>query len=540
MEREYIRLRNDAAAVGRKLNELTHSGRLPPELLVRIFIKVDPFTPGIQRCTSDAIVTVSHVCHYWREVALNSAELWQHVELGRKQDYLRMVILRSKDCSLFVTETPEVSNHLAWLLVLEGMRRVRYILLFSLFREESMAIYRSRHGEQKLAAPRLLTYMDSPGEVYYTIPEQQERALISYLHAPSLRYANLRPLVSATLRSVFSGVHSTTLRHLSISPRSGYLHRGRPSILLNDVAPALSSMPALETLELAELDYNRDAETIDPTFRIFLPSLQMIKLTGILCPCALLLTYISFPLSTRLNIVTTMPPFLRSIHEEVDAASSILTKIVATNEEQPYVLSCLSFRDEAEFSFINPYPEFTIEDWLDYGETRSNPPRKHTFILTLPSGPELIDHFRRHQHMFEVDRLQIVSCSASEALVQILDTIGSTVEVLQFVRSDLDQVNKTLMASQFPNLRVLQLLGCSPNCVMHAEGDEEDSDREGCEQCEAPVVLLRILRQRQEHNPIQRIVVRMNTESCPLWLISVEEELRAAGPEIEYEYISKV
>ncbi|KIK69667.1 hypothetical protein GYMLUDRAFT_34062 [Collybiopsis luxurians FD-317 M1] len=71
-----------------------HSIRyLPPELLAYIFIlgsEDDPLLP----------VSVSHVCRFWRELAIHTASLWRRVVLGCYYNMWRETIHRARACTL--------------------------------------------------------------------------------------------------------------------------------------------------------------------------------------------------------------------------------------------------------------------------------------------------------------------------------------------------------------------------------------------------------------------------------------------------------
>ncbi|KAL1736748.1 hypothetical protein EV714DRAFT_198360 [Schizophyllum commune] len=56
--------------------------RLPPELLSRIFVEALPSQLFEATCSRRSVpLVLSHVCGYWREVALDTASLWQWISL---------------------------------------------------------------------------------------------------------------------------------------------------------------------------------------------------------------------------------------------------------------------------------------------------------------------------------------------------------------------------------------------------------------------------------------------------------------------------
>ena len=56
--------------------------RLPPELLSRIFVEALPSQLFEATCSRRSVsLVLSHVCGYWREVALDTTALWQWISL---------------------------------------------------------------------------------------------------------------------------------------------------------------------------------------------------------------------------------------------------------------------------------------------------------------------------------------------------------------------------------------------------------------------------------------------------------------------------
>ncbi|KAI5896558.1 uncharacterized protein SCHCODRAFT_02615192 [Schizophyllum commune H4-8] len=74
--------------------------RLPPELLSRIFVEALPSQLFEATCSRRSVPLVSsHVCGYWREVALNTVTLWQWISLtecsSRRAHHTRKLARRS-------------------------------------------------------------------------------------------------------------------------------------------------------------------------------------------------------------------------------------------------------------------------------------------------------------------------------------------------------------------------------------------------------------------------------------------------------------
>lgn len=90
------------------LNRLVPIARLPPELLSEIFLQCLEVNTVSNRPTHRVVEhkdrwTVTHICHYWREVALRCPSLWSQIEVsGPESEHLNELLTRSKKASLTV------------------------------------------------------------------------------------------------------------------------------------------------------------------------------------------------------------------------------------------------------------------------------------------------------------------------------------------------------------------------------------------------------------------------------------------------------
>ncbi|KAI0045364.1 hypothetical protein FA95DRAFT_1476973, partial [Auriscalpium vulgare] len=91
-----------------RLNALTPIARLPSEILARIFsfaARAEPIPGGYS--TSPASkrmgwIKVTHVCHYWREVALAHPALWERVSFSIGPEWTEELLARSKGAPIIV------------------------------------------------------------------------------------------------------------------------------------------------------------------------------------------------------------------------------------------------------------------------------------------------------------------------------------------------------------------------------------------------------------------------------------------------------
>jgi hypothetical protein len=64
---------------------IAHIGRLPPETLAAIFFRLSKQAPEDEWCTPDLIpdiLSVTHVCRFWRQVAINTQDLWTEITMA--------------------------------------------------------------------------------------------------------------------------------------------------------------------------------------------------------------------------------------------------------------------------------------------------------------------------------------------------------------------------------------------------------------------------------------------------------------------------
>lgn len=108
----------------RRLNELTPIGQLPSELLVEVLI----YRSGLWHSREFSWIEVSHVCHRWREVALQCPMLWSKI-YTRSPQRTREMLLCSKQAALdvVVSDNRNRDERQVILLLLLELHRMRSI-----------------------------------------------------------------------------------------------------------------------------------------------------------------------------------------------------------------------------------------------------------------------------------------------------------------------------------------------------------------------------------------------------------------------------
>ncbi|KAF6764595.1 hypothetical protein DFP72DRAFT_744597, partial [Ephemerocybe angulata] len=100
---EIARLEQDLIVLKRRRNALSPVSQLPSEILSKIFYFGLHFLQADEKTRTEILpedtrLSISHVDHHWRTVALESPELWSeiHVRDTTKTEYLTLAMDNSK------------------------------------------------------------------------------------------------------------------------------------------------------------------------------------------------------------------------------------------------------------------------------------------------------------------------------------------------------------------------------------------------------------------------------------------------------------
>lgn len=96
----------------RQINTLALVYRLPPEILGIVFTIL---ASGILYRPYEWI-TFTHVCHEWRQVALNTPRAWNRISMRNNFQFMSELFARSKQCPLDVSWLTVVDNNVASLV----------------------------------------------------------------------------------------------------------------------------------------------------------------------------------------------------------------------------------------------------------------------------------------------------------------------------------------------------------------------------------------------------------------------------------------
>ena len=283
---------------------------LPPELLSRIFAQHIQFCKAEwdQGASKERLpascwpevgpytwIRVTHVCRYWRDVALASPLLWSDIVLTCDQECLETMLTRSQQVALSVQSYTSSCSGEACPAPIRSLR----LVLMHLFRIRSLALY-----------IKWWVYLDIIDALRGPAPLLQRLTLstpsglydTAYMQ-PVVHPPQHAPLEELTLCSFgFPWAHPVPFRALkSLRIVKGIPYR--PEV--DDVLDGLRLMPDLRSLALEDVFYPSASGLASlPAARsvVPLPKLQQLVLSGDCIACGTLLSSLELPSSTRITV----------------------------------------------------------------------------------------------------------------------------------------------------------------------------------------------------------------------------------------------
>jgi hypothetical protein len=327
IDAEIKSLEKSIRALKHRRNALAPISSLPPEVFITIFSLL--YLPGIpslggESYRSPALRRVTHVCHQWREIALNQPLLWSHVDFTTLSSAgVTEVLLRSKSVPLYLeakfyghdydnvgfgTFQEELQAHFPRICHLYISAKPSHLL----------------HILEKLVSP-------APTLEYLSISSSGEYGNTVDLLIPDTLFDGSAPELSRLeLRNFHISWHSPLLKglkHLEIL-RSG---SARPE--LSVWLGMLDQIPQLETLIL------HSASPVSPPFpfdverTITLPFLTHLGISTSPRDCALALAHLNLPAisslcltlnynnTNMLDMLDLLPYVVQHAHGTQDAQS---------------------------------------------------------------------------------------------------------------------------------------------------------------------------------------------------------------------------
>jgi len=292
---------------------------LPQELLVEIFLLYSlwcfehsghesTIRPAEKPTPPSVWIRVSHVCCYWRQVALSFPILWSAI-VACNQDYLIACLARSQEAQLTIVVGESRRTSDSWTTFFRA-RNMLMTIVPHFSRVRSLSIY----------SASFVTELHSLFHPKFKLP-----ATLDSLRSLRIQYIHREPLRNSQLRSVTKEVLSSStpiLERLHISDRNfGWLDRAYTSTLtylsvsggrkteshtMSTVLEVLSGLPALQHLHLIHaLPSNTQSSSVelnDKIRNLSLLHLKILELEDVSDVCACLLQRLSFPSKATLRL----------------------------------------------------------------------------------------------------------------------------------------------------------------------------------------------------------------------------------------------
>ena len=276
---------------------------LPPEIVAAIFSSL--CLPGIPSlggdwCQNHARLNISHVCHQWREIALNQPQLWSHVNFNTVSPVgATEILVRAKSAPLYM----EIKDHdyedgLFGLFLEEVRAHLPYICHLKI---SSDVFFRSLGYELQHALVSPAPFL----EYFSLFCREDEIRSRAVNHLPDIE--TLRLFGGSTPRLSCLKLHNCNiswksllfkgLKHLEILlPHK----RARPTLSI--WLDALKEIPQLNTLILHSASPIAAHFPIDVECTVTLPSLTLLDISASLQDCALAIAHLVLPALTSLRL----------------------------------------------------------------------------------------------------------------------------------------------------------------------------------------------------------------------------------------------
>ena len=266
---------------------------LPTKVIANLFSSSRlPGAPPLGRLPDHPLswLHAAHVCHQWREIALNHPPFWSHVYFTNLTlAGATETLARAKNAPLYLEASVPIGR---W----DDARITRFKK--ELQTRVSQICHLSIHAES-FYLPRVLEEFTSPAPTLEYLSLSLPDALGA---VPHTLFGGVTPrLCSLKLRDFHIGWESPLLKGLR------YLEIRSPSAVVwpnSDWLNALREMPQLEKLVLhsASMMANPFRSTLDIQRSVTLPSLTHMYISAAAGNCAIALSSLSLPALTRLCV----------------------------------------------------------------------------------------------------------------------------------------------------------------------------------------------------------------------------------------------
>jgi len=284
-------------------NALVPISHLPPETLTVIFTFLS-HSACDEKGSYMTWLHVTHVCHHWRETALNCSYLWNHINFNKLSPTgITEIVARAKMSPLHL-EAKTTNWSKARFDAFEKLLEAH----FSHTRQLTIS------GELRNLPERLVS--PAPALEFLSLADP---------------YFDFAPSSDAFFNSTAPNITSLELHGCSLSrmmPLKGLrtLKITKPSsrMTLEDWLDALNEMPQLETFVLhdADLEAGYYDDRVISARTVTLPSLTQFNISASATNCALALFHLVFPALTSLHVAA------ESNHEDGEDVQGLIPLVV--------------------------------------------------------------------------------------------------------------------------------------------------------------------------------------------------------------------
>jgi F-box-like len=290
---------------------------LPPELLIMIFIACAAPPSGTLnsrhwiRSANMQWIAVTHVCRYWRSVALGCTELWRKLFFFNP-DVTKEMIRRSKGTNLEVIIVEPVQSR-------QSKNKIIEMILSELHRVSVLQLH--------LVPESLKSFIGGfvPGA-----PKLESLCLncTDEVHIPDAIFSRQTP----ALRSL----KLYNCKFTSPSPSPDFQTVRIPSII-SQIVSFLCRTPMLHTLILFNVLPKHVSTDTGAYPKLVLPKLSLLDVFSSVVSCAVLLEHLNFPITTNITLQCNLDPLRNNGHRRLFRA--FLSAI--GNEKATFIISAL-------------------------------------------------------------------------------------------------------------------------------------------------------------------------------------------------------
>jgi hypothetical protein len=490
-----------------------------------------------KRTPKMALINATHVCHHWRNVALQCPRLWCYIDFNRHPDYVRVAIERSEDCSLYAWGDVHDGVISSVSILLGAVGRLCYLAVRNRILD-ARSTYAGSLFMEHLEAPRLLEFEEGY-DSSTSVPRHYRTDGSSFSVLTKLITQNLRSVsIAEPTDAVFHVLRSTpSIRQLTLSwldtlPSGSGLNRHR--LRLSNIVTTLQHFTSLRALALRGLDLSSSELITD--LMVDLPQLEKLQIHGNYLCYMLVSNHFTIPSSAAITISGIYGGAGHVISNEFTTALSTIKRIADSNKEDPGTLAGM------ELVVLPDHDQPVLRGWtkiqpqyLAAMADQANIHSQFSIHVSLDRNTGLAPSVRSHRPIFDVRRLHIQGAFYGEEAVSSIQSIGECVEDLTFTDGYGHGFICTVLRRRrnadspviFPNLRTLRIDNWTICSRTHAIGYRSDWSQyrrprlDSCRDCQLPTRLLAVLKHRRAIGlPVLQELAFSNNS----WVLTTEEE----------------